>query len=225
MKRLFILLVTLIAAGTLSGCSLAHELFLDERKATEEVGFDIVAALDARDEDALRELFSPEALAEADDFSDGFAHIMRSYDAPSIEVQMQPGSYYDHYGSPGRTKSANARVIIKTENNEFYLYFEYWLIHEAKPEMLGVYRMRLYTHEEHETPDEKRQQEIDEASTAGKPIPEWNYGATYNRPGIYWPEWVNRQGQKGRVGDRHYPFHLMRKPLQSIGGRLGRGTI
>jgi hypothetical protein len=189
MRKLIVLVGTVMLMALLSGCALLRDLTIDERAETEAVAQQVVDALDARDADALKALLSPRTLDEAGDLDEGIAYIFGIYEGTCTRFESLGNVYSDHYGDPGRTKYVRARYEIWTDKGRYILRFQLWLIEEASPGKLGVCRMMLSP----EKADEEKMLEfnnrLDEAREKGEPLPEWNYGASYERPGIYHPGW------------------------------------
>jgi hypothetical protein len=188
-KRLSIILVGIVALlFLLSGCSVLRALIIDERKENIQMAERIVSALDAKDEEALKGLLSKKTIEEASDLNEGIAYTMDLYKGSSIKFEDHGSYYSDHYGSPGRSKHNDARFDVWTDEGQYVLYFEFWLMKDDDPDMLGVYRMSIVTIEDDDEDAKKASAEKQKATESGA-LFEWNYGATYNRPGIYHPGW------------------------------------
>jgi len=156
---LFAAALTLTAMLSLSGCSMVRniqasllpalrELQLNatmpsEEQATDEMAQQIVAALDARDKEVLRSLFSEKALSEADDMDEGLDYIMETYKGTSKTYESGGSQIQDHYGSPGRTKTIFGFYNIETNYKSYMLYFEYQLIDASSPDAIGLTFVKL----------------------------------------------------------------------------------
>ena len=172
----------------LSGCSMVRdaqtgllptlrELQLDastpsEEKEVESMMQQIVAALDARDKGALRDLFSEKTLSEADDMDAGLDYIMDTYQGMSQTYEANGNDIQDHYGSPGRTKHIIADGEIETTVTTYTIFFEDHMIDEADSEAVGLTFIKLIEEDLRENENERR------------------YSVSYGgRVGIYNPGW------------------------------------
>jgi hypothetical protein len=171
MKLLTILGVMLLMLSLASCIPTSSISSIKEKEQTDEMAQRIVDALDAKDEEALRAVFSEKALSEADDLDEGIAYIFDQYEGVCIEYKNPGGRISEHFGVPARTLVADPRLEITTDKGKYVLYFELWVIQEADPEALGVYRMRLFDYEDWE-------------EYAG-----YTYGSDSDRAGVYHPAW------------------------------------
>jgi hypothetical protein len=180
MKRLILLVGVILITISLSGCTgFLRDLFMDDYKETEKMAQQIVEALDAQDEDALRSLFTKEALAEADDFHEGFVYTLSQYNGQESKLDTQgASSIKDSYGTPGRTKKADAHFILETAQGKYYLYFEYWIINEVNPASEGLTYIKLADYEE----------EMQNRGPRDR--------SSYDRYGIYNPSWKVIQNEE-----------------------------
>jgi hypothetical protein len=200
MRKLIVLVGTVMLMALLSGCALLRDLTIDERAETEAVAQQVVDALDARDADALRALLSPRTLEEAGDLDEGIAYIFDIYKGTCVQLESFGNIYYDHYGDPGRTKYGEGRYDIWTGKGQYVLRFELWLIEEKNPDRIGVSRMEFLTVDEDNKRTAESKRRTEEAEKKGEPLPEWNYGASYERPGIYHPGWDDAPGPSPAQG-------------------------
>jgi hypothetical protein len=155
----------------LTGCSaLFQNLLLNEKKEADAMAQKIVDALENKDENALRNLFSAKALTEIEDFDKGSEYVMGLYQGGIISLGDDYPRVSDHFGPPGRTKMLESAYWVTTDQGSYLLYFEYWIIQEQDPSAEGLYKIKLDTQETREA-----------ESFMG--------GGGYDRPGIYQPDW------------------------------------
>jgi hypothetical protein len=171
MKKVLLIFGMLILVFSLSGCSVIGGFFTDESTITERMAKYIVSALDTHDEDALKAVFSPKALEEANDLDVGIQYTFSLYSGPSVEIEKWKSSGSYHYGSPGNTKKVDAFFIVTTDQSKYYLYFEYWYVQEADSRAIGIAKIKLSDF------------------VAANETQDFWYGLGYNRPGIYHPGW------------------------------------
>jgi len=189
MRKALLVMLAMMTIGLSSGCADIRAMTIDVKKETTETAQSIVAALDARDAEALRSLMSQKTIREATDLDEGIAYTMELYQGTSIRFEEHGNAYCDHYGTPGRTKSTDACYEIWTEYEHYTLYFELWHFNEADPTKEGVYRIVLKTYADNVAWAESM---IEERAATGKVYKwhEWLYGGTYERPGIFHPGWM-----------------------------------
>jgi hypothetical protein len=171
MRKIVVLLGVIMLMVSLVGCtSIFKDLFLDEKREADKMALEIIEALENEDEDALRNLFSAEALEESEDFDTGFEYIMEIYRGSAVNIGDDYPRVSDHFGPPGRTKMLESAYWVETDKGSYLLYFEYWVIQEQDPSELGIYKIKLDTQETSENAD-------------------FIGGSGYDRPGIYHPGW------------------------------------
>ena len=159
MRKTF-LVVALTVTLVLSGCSIVRDIqtgllpkvrefqlnasIPSDRQEMENTAQQIIAALDARDKEALRSLFSKKALSEADDMDEGLAYIMEAYQGTSQTYGYTGRVVDDHFGPPGRTKLIFGHYNVETDYDTYELFFEYQMIDEANPEAVGLAYVRIF---------------------------------------------------------------------------------
>ena len=103
MKRILCLAAAVLGlAALLCGCGIINSS--DEE--TDALYRAIIASIEADDADALRSLFSEEALEKCTDFEAGFAYTVEAYKGTLVE--MKPVSYTEdaHYDKGRHAKEA-----------------------------------------------------------------------------------------------------------------------
>ncbi|MDR2106259.1 MAG: DUF5104 domain-containing protein [Coriobacteriales bacterium] len=176
MRHLVLLTIAALIAFSLAGCDILSEtVFLNEVGKSEEMAQRIIAALDARDEEALLGVFSERALQDARDMDRGLEYLFKKYQGTSMAVEGlgRGGSTADHYGPPGRSKVVHAHCTITTTEREYTLRFDYYLINEEDPSMIGVYKIALFYPE-----DGMAERHSISADLAGIYYPGWDDSTT-----------------------------------------------
>jgi hypothetical protein len=170
MTRLIMLLEVMMMMGLMGCSSLPKDLLVNERRESERIAQRIIEALEEKDEDALRSLFSTRALAEADDLDEGLKYIMSVYKGSFITYENTGADNSNYFGAPGRTRMVKIGFEVTTDEEAYYLYFRYWLINEQDLSAEGLYMIKLDMLEA-----------LESESFMG--------GGHYDRPGIYHPGW------------------------------------
>jgi hypothetical protein len=180
MRKAVIIAGALAMALLLGGCSMPRSVIVIDKREADGMAVKIVSALDAGDKEALRSLFSPKALAEADDLDEGLAYIMETYRGTLISFESPGNVIQDHYGAPGRTKTILGYYYIDTEAMKYILYFEYQVIDKQDPKAVGLTYIKLFDSDLKKRSEERR------------------YSTSYGRAGIYHPGWDRYlKGQDG----------------------------
>ena len=168
-KQGVILLIVLSFVSLFNGCSLKdikpYEDRLAEKKCQE-----ILSAIDNKDADSLKALFSKQSLADATDLDQGVEYIFSivSGELQSFEIDHIHTS--DVLGSQ-HSKMFDAYFTITTSDNDYRMYFSYWYENSVNPDMIGVYRIKLVTRET-----------IDNTA-------DFKWGEVSSPAGIYNPSW------------------------------------
>jgi hypothetical protein len=186
-----VFLMVIIMAGIMAGCSLIDKIrsFDDPQAQTNAMTQRIVSALDEKDEQAIRDVLSPKALGEVDDLDEGIEYIFSKYRGRSTDIEFGADNGRGYYGPSGRTRNIQARATITTDEETYRLYYELWTVDSSDSSAKGIYRLTLVSVDEVDALFAPYVLEKEEAWDAGQGTPDWNYGATYNRPGIYHPGW------------------------------------
>jgi predicted small lipoprotein YifL len=172
MKKLLTILGVILIMLSLAGCLSGLNAYPgDDKVKPDEMAQRIVDALDAKDKEALKAVFSEKALSEADDLDEGIAYIFDQYKGFSAEITTPGNTVVSHFGLPERTKVFYAKYFVTTDQGEYVLCFTYWAIEDTDSTMVGVNDMRLLTSEEWEH--------------LGSSI----YGKSPDPIGIYHPGW------------------------------------
>jgi hypothetical protein len=198
MKKPVAAIGVFLIMAILMGCSMADgplmdktllDDFINSELQTNEMTQRIVTALDKKDKQILRDALSPKALREADDLDEGIEYIFSIYEGSSTNIEFLANEGRDHYDSSGHKGNIQAGAIITTDENTYKLYYELWTVDDSDPSAKGIYRLTLVSIDEVDALFAPYVLEKEEAWEAGEATPRWNYGATYERPGIYHPGW------------------------------------
>jgi len=132
--------------GWAAGVSVAQSQDSPYHGLLDEVMERMIAALDNNDRDALKEMFSERALAEAQDIEEDIDLIMESYQGVMAE-QLRTGSTRN--GAIGNDiLDMSGAYIVTTTQNVYRLGFTYFFINDRNPANVGLSSIRLITEEE-----------------------------------------------------------------------------
>ena len=89
-------------------------------------------------------------------------------------------------------KSALSYTIvfeINASDQEYCLRIEYYYKNDFDKSKIGIYRAYFDEEQRYNAEIENARMLRAQADANNQPLPEWNYGASYERPGIYHPGW------------------------------------
>jgi hypothetical protein len=137
-----------LLAVVLAGCSsFPTKLFATSAHTyTDDIAAQIVDALDTHDRQALIDLFSKQALEEADDLEVGISYMFAFYRGESIAVTAYGGYTADHYGGNQRMKRLHKGYIVETTQTTqgtYRMFFVAHRINEENPRKVGLYSISL----------------------------------------------------------------------------------
>ena len=119
-----------------------------EVEAIKEAETTIIEALNRKDKELLKSVFSEDALSKDPAIEEEIDYLFDLYEGDFIEVTYRNHSSSDHWGEPGNTKRILARCNIKTSKTIYELHYCLWAIQEQNPAKKGVYSIQLFEYEE-----------------------------------------------------------------------------
>jgi hypothetical protein len=104
---------------------------------------EIVDALNKKDQQALRNLFSPNALKEADDIDGGIEYLMDLYQGTIISKEggFDEGSGGNDHGA--KTYDVASKYDVTTEVDKYVLFFVDRVIDTENPENIGLTTLEI----------------------------------------------------------------------------------
>jgi hypothetical protein len=102
----------------------------------------IIEAIEKKDTEGLKKMFSANALKEADDIDGGINYIMNFYKG-KIESKegAQEGSGSKDYGE--KTHELKCFYIITTEEDKYIVFFIENLVDTKNPDNVGLYMLQI----------------------------------------------------------------------------------
>lgn len=178
---------------SLFGCSSSASS--QKEPSFDEIAQLIVDAFEENSVDPIQGILSESALATGD-LQDGLSYghsLIEQHE--DIRLKYQTKIEDDQWIPGGHSKSFRCAYDVLAGDKVFKLRFEYFPINQPNPENKGLYRIYLVPEEVSIQEYEKRQSETDSAR--------WNYGATYERAGIYNPAWQLTPPPGGYAAQRY----------------------
>jgi hypothetical protein len=186
MKKVILIIGAALLVLALSACSSHYRIFINERAEADKIAQQVVTAIENKDEQALLELFSEQALSDAADLNEGMSYTFDLFQGECQEIEDGFLITNDHFERNNRIKQIHAKYKITTTEGVYWLYFDFTFIDEANPETEGIYTIWFY--------DDK-----------GKEAMNNNEGLSY-RAGIYHPGWDTEPIKKQSRPSEETPF-------------------
>ena len=180
------LLVSLVLVLSAAGCSFSDSQSEDMR--IDESAFEFLDAVQEGSLAGLEPYLSGAALG-AKDFQQGFEYACLVLDGSieSVETLPKMERYTVEKGRSSRYKLA--RYNVHGEQGDYYLEFEFDLKNEFDESKVGIHQVYFDLKERYLAELEAYREARAQADAENRRLPEWYYGATYERPGIYHPGW------------------------------------
>ena len=167
-RFLLILIVIMLALGLASCSSLKDGVWSADNRQTAEDRFQqIVKAIEEKDAEGLKNLFSPNALKEAENIDDGIAYLFEYFkgDVRSVDHALDVTGSSDH-GDKITTIRCQSTVVAKVT----YIVFFIDVIEDTEdPDNVGLYMLQIF-----------KESKIDEQK--------YDWGYEYKCAGVYLPD-------------------------------------
>lgn len=192
-----ILIGLVMSILSLFGCSFSTSL--QKEPSLDEVAQQIIQAFEENDTGPLETVISKSAL-DSSDLMLGirYGHKLLK-DANKIEVEYDgktEGSLFLK-GKDAKWFSCNYDVV--TDRGIYKLSFQYFCRNEIYPSDAGLFRVFFVSEA-----DDKKETEIFDNNLGNPDYPlHWSYGATYERAGIYNPEWQTTPPPEDYEGQKY----------------------
>jgi hypothetical protein len=140
-KMKFIILI--ISILSLNSCAfLGGRLYDDTGKEADARLEQIIKALNNKDKEDLKKIFSEQALNEAIDFYERMDYLFDFVDDEIISWEKRVGgSSTDSKNKGKREKTSMAWYHVNTHEQKYLIAFAEWLIDTENPENVGVYML------------------------------------------------------------------------------------
>jgi hypothetical protein len=151
MKRVISLISAIfIAAASLTGCNIVkmrEDLFSSQMVSDEEemkrIEDIVIRALEEKDAELLKSIFSEKALSRAEDIDRGIEYIFDLYKGEFQEITYENHSVEGHIEDGKHSRNISAQCDIKTTEGTYTLAWYEWTVQEHDPSEQGVYRLHL----------------------------------------------------------------------------------
>lgn len=171
--------------SSVSGCALFGPL---PEEHAESAAHELLEAVRVDDVGSLSEIMSQSAL-NAPDLVQGFQYASSLLDKAAVYVG-EPSIVERHTVESGKSALSYTIVFeISASDQEYCLRIEYYYKNDFDKSKIGIYRAYFDEKQRYNAEIENARMLRTQADANNQPLPEWNYGATYERPGIYHPGW------------------------------------
>ncbi len=148
-KKAVLVLFTVVSLLLLSSCDtvfgIMNDLTVTEEELAQSRMEQVVSALKDNDKDALKSLFSPKAINEADDF-DGGVDLLFDYIQGTINSYeyLHHGSVHESMEYGKRSMMFYPRFTIKTDVEEYKIILVDYPTDTIDPDNEGVYMLEIH---------------------------------------------------------------------------------
>lgn len=195
--RFAILIGLAMSLFSLFGC--LPRIFSSQQEPDfDEIANRIVEAFEQDSIEPIKGILSQSAL-ETDDLQKGITfgnELLGGYEVSNIEFRNKVEG--DQFQKGQSDKYFKCSFILYNEIGEFRLYYQYFTKNDIYPDDRGLYRIYLATTETNKQGYEDRQKQLKSGDST-----HWNYGATYERAGIYNPEWQTTPPPEDYEGQKY----------------------
>ncbi len=135
----------------LSGCNKIKECFMNEYDKTDRECKWILSALEKEDREALKDLFTQQTVKSTEDLEEGLDYLQKLYKGPYSEVSQISHTSETKYIKGKHSREIDALFRIKTEEETYILYMNYWQTNTINPEMEGIYALGMVKEKDKES--------------------------------------------------------------------------
>lgn len=160
MKRKFLLFAAIICIF-LGGCKekedRINEWLGSEDDMSNAIMKEIVEALDAKDEEALKNMFSKPALGKTENLDQQIEDMFEFYQGKIVSYDGSASSS-TRTGGGAETKEFIAYYTLVTDEERYQVTYDHKPVDDEHPEEIGLRRLELVTEEEYEMAAETNEQ-------------------------------------------------------------------
>lgn len=142
-KKIVLLLSVLGIVLSLSSCSAYTAVLARDDKKYGETRFqNIIDALENKDEEEIKKMFSPNALKEAKDIDGGIEYLMKFYKGKFVSKE---GSYIASHskGDGEKTIEMSYFYRVTTDKDKFIVFFIDKVYDRKNPDNVGLYMLQI----------------------------------------------------------------------------------
>lgn len=153
MKKIICLIGVFVVMFELTGCIFRNntnvrteELSRQSKSEMDriyEVEDVLVKALENKDEELLKSLFSEKALSRSGDIEKGIDYIFNLYQGEFVEIVERNHGSDEHIEKGKSTKDVSAWCLIKTSKATYKLSWVDWMKQDADPTAVGIYCLQM----------------------------------------------------------------------------------
>lgn len=153
MKRIVCVFLVVIIMFNLSGClarfrsnsraELLNNEYESETQAISRVETEVVKALNAKDKELLKSVFSQKAISAAEDLDAGIDYVLSIYKGDFVEISGRNHSSEEHIDAAARINLISAWCYIQTTEATYRLSYIVYPVYDPDASAIGVYRLNL----------------------------------------------------------------------------------
>ena len=146
MAKLFVLLFFTTAMLLLSSCTRMGGpiLFNDDGQKSDSTFEQVIQAFKDKDKDALKAMFSEQALSDAEDLDGRIDYVFDFVQGDIISEEQGSSVVTDDVDTNGqRVKISLSRYSVKTDQEEYQFALREYVVDTAHPENVGLYMLQV----------------------------------------------------------------------------------
>lgn len=147
MKKKITIIISLAISLMLSSCSLGGgRMFFDNDDKIAELRFEqVVKAIQSHDKNALKLMFSKQALDEADDFGGHMDYLFAFFQGKIESYDGSIGPVDEDYEHGKEMKEVVSAYDVKTSKGKYVFFLVDYPINTIHPNNVGIYTLRVIT--------------------------------------------------------------------------------
>ncbi|MCI9628110.1 MAG: DUF5104 domain-containing protein [Eggerthellaceae bacterium] len=196
--KIFVLIGLSMSLVSLFGC-LPHLLSTKQDPNYDEIANQIMEAFEQGSIEPIKGILSQSAL-ETDDLNKGIEYCNETLEGIKVTCITEKNTVEgDQYIKGKYDKYTRCNYYVIAGDMHYRLCFQYFSENTIYPKDKGLYRVYFAT----ETSYNKDMELFEKDRKSPNSDSHWNYGATYERAGIYNPEWQTTPPPEDYEGQKY----------------------
>ena len=147
-----VLLIFLTSTFILTSCSFGGRIvYVGEEKAAKARIKEILSAIENKDKEAMKALFSKKALDEADDFDEGVEYLFDFFQGDLQSWEIDAWSSGESIERGKKSIMLRAWYIVTTDKEKYMFFVIDYIKDTMNPDNAGLYTLRVIKAEDEET--------------------------------------------------------------------------
>jgi hypothetical protein len=154
MKAFILLIITSLLSLYLVSCekfSSRWDIPESDEMVVKNRAEEILNALDNNDKEALRSMFCEQVLNETDNFDVRLEYITDFFEGKTTSYEGSINGIFDGWNPGSYYKYIQARYIVKTDINSYYIFFVEQTDRTEDPSQIGLYTLQVMLESDEDT--------------------------------------------------------------------------